>query len=171
VKAGLTGVALALVASLVRAESDFSALTPQERAIFHAEIRAVLLANPEIAAPKPVALGYGDDIARDLNLIAAHAEALFDPSLAGFGRLGASQRIALFIGPECSDCDRAIADLKALASTYDMRVTVHDIEPQNRLAQNIGVDTLPFYVFPKMMLRGHMPAVVLERYLTNRTGQ
>ncbi|MEZ5715440.1 MAG: hypothetical protein R3D85_09845 [Paracoccaceae bacterium] len=164
---------LVLAAAPAAAGTDFTALTPAERAIFHAEIRAVLLAHPELTRPAPPVQPdlYAEDVASDLALIGAETARLFAPDLPGFGPPGAANRIALFTGPDCPDCARAEAELRDLAQGHDLRVTLFDRAAQPDLAARLGVDTLPFYVLPKMMLRGHMPAPVLARYLDNRTGQ
>jgi hypothetical protein len=167
---------LLLAAAPTAAGTDFTALTPAERALFHAEIRAVLLAHPELARPAPPVPPaqpdlYAEDVASDLALIGVETARLFAPDLPGFGPSGAANRIALFTGPDCPDCARAEAELRDLAARHDLRVTLFDRAARPDLAARLGVDTLPFYVLPKMMLRGHMPAPVLARYLDRRTGQ
>ena len=153
------------------AETDFTDLSAAERAALGAEIRAVLRAHPELAAPEPPAASYGDEIAEDHALIAAHAKALFSAEADGFGPAGARLRIALFTDAHCPGCARARDTLKALARDHDLRVTLFDAQDDAALFEALGADALPFYVFPKMMLRGEMPAPVLERYLENGTGQ
>ena len=75
---------------------------PTERAIFHDEIRAVLLTVPELlpdTAPPPApeaADSTSDEIARDLARMAAHARPSFPPICRASARPGAAQTIALF---------------------------------------------------------------------------
>ena len=168
----LAAIALASSASVAGAETNFANLTQKERAIFHAEIRAVLLSNPDLldVSASPPSF-YEDDIASDLELIQKWSAALFDNTLPGFGSDTADQKIALFIGPNCEGCDRAKTELEALSASFDLRVTLFDRTRHAELADALAVDMLPFYVFPKMMLRGHIPQPVLERYLSNKTGQ
>lgn len=161
------------------AQTRFSALTDAERAILHAEIRAVLLANPELAAP---ALGrgasnvaprippqniYTDAVENDLARIKSHAAALFDPDLPGFGPVSATRTLALFTRANCPDCALAESDLRQLAQTHDLRVTLIDFDAHSDLAHALELDMAPSYVLPEMMLRGHIPPIVLERYFKN----
>ncbi len=173
------GAALAaaiLLPATAASETDFTALSASERAVFHAEIRAVLMAHPELAAPRPApppegSALYADDIASDLELIDSNRSALFAPGLPGFGKADARQVVALFVGPGCAACAQAESELRALSTRHDLRVTLIDATREPDLARRMTVEELPFYVLPKMMLRGHMPAAVLERYLTQETGQ
>lgn len=166
-------IALTLAAAPVAAGSDFTALTPAERAIFQAQIRAVLLAHPDLVNPAPPVEPdlYAENVASDLALIGAEAGQLFDPARPGFGPAGAGNRIAFFTGPDCPGCDRAEAELRDLAQSHDLRVTLFDRDTHPGLSARLGIDTLPFYVLPRMMLRGRIPGPVLARYLDNRTGQ
>ncbi|UYV38842.1 hypothetical protein N4R57_07390 [Rhodobacteraceae bacterium D3-12] len=158
-------------------DTRFDALDAEERRILQAEIRAVLLASPEVLqgpAPKAtadLAPGYDAEISDDHALINTHQDALFAPTLPGVGKPDAALRIALLIGPNCPACARAEADLRDLAKTYDLRLFLVDTRSHPNLAKALGADTLPFYVMPRMMLRGHMPRPVLDRYLQNATGQ
>ncbi len=151
------------------ADTDFTALAPTERAIFHAEIREALLGLPRAAlpdAPPPAINLYQDAIDRDLARLADRDTALFGPHLPGFGPADAAQRIALFTAPDCPDCARAEAELRALADTFDLRVTLLDMDTHADLARALELDLAPSYVLPDMMLRGHIPPIVLERYLS-----
>jgi hypothetical protein len=162
---------LAALAGPAPAQTDFTALTPAERASFHAQIRAVLLTVPELlpdTAPTPVpdpAELYRDEIARDRARLAAHGDALFSPDLPGFGPRDAAQTIALFTRPGCPACARAEAGLRALAPSHGLRVTLLDMDTHAGLARALGIDMAPSYVFADMMLRGALPPVVLKRYL------
>ncbi|MEQ9239717.1 hypothetical protein [Roseovarius indicus] len=151
------------------AETDLLHLTPTERAILGQEIRAVLLTVPELLPldrPAPDAADlYAEAIDSDLARLKAHAEALFSRALPGFGPADATRTIALFTKPGCEDCTRAETDLRALSERHDLRVTLLDMEENKALADALQLDMAPSYVFPDQMLRGHIPPVVLERYL------
>ncbi|QEW27372.1 glutaredoxin family protein [Roseovarius indicus] len=151
------------------AETDVLHLTPTERAILGQEIRAVLLTVPELLPmdrPAPDAADlYAEAIEDDLARLKTHASALFSPNLPGFGPAGATHTIALFTRDNCPDCTRAETDLRALAKRHDLRVTLLDMEENSALADALQLDIAPSYVFPDQMLRGHIPAIVLERYL------
>lgn len=156
--------ALALPAG---AETDFTDLTTTERAIFHAEIRESLLGLPDLAnriAPPPID-PYAGAVADDLARIEAQAERLFAKDLPGFGNPDASRTIALLTRSDCAACALAEADLRELAEPHDLRVTLIDMDANPDLAQALDLDLAPSYVLPDMMLRGHMPVIVLERYL------
>ena len=157
----------AALSGAATAKTDFTALTPTERAIFHEELREVLLSVPQLLpeAPVPQINPYADAIADDLALLSDREQALYGPHLPGFGPKGAALKIALFIAPDCPDCDRAQDELRKLSDTHDLRVTLIDITVQPDLAHALDLDTAPSYVLPDMMLRGHIPPIVLQRYL------
>ena len=150
------------------AATDFTALTPTERDIFHAEIREALLGLPGLLPTGRVAPvdPYTDEIAGDLARIEAKADALFAPDLPGFGAEGETAALALFIRNDCPDCQRAETELREIADTYGIKVTLIDMDAQPDLVRILGLDMAPSYVFADKMLRGHMPAIVLERYLS-----
>jgi len=136
------------------AETDMRALSDGERLLLGEEVRTVLLEHPEIVERALNPSLYADHIASDLELIAAHAEALFG-----------GKDIALFIGKECPDCERAAAELSALSDARGLSVNTLTLEDNPDLRDALQIDTLPFYVLPELMLRGAMPAPVLERFL------
>lgn len=158
------------------AETDFSALSTAEERILRAELRDILAGLPHLlpaarqqpASPDAAArAAYADAVASDRARIARHAGALFAPDLPGFGAPDARHVIALFTRPDCPDCARAQADLRQLADAQDLRVTLLDLDTHADLAAALELDIAPFYVLPGMMLRGHVPAVVLTRYLSD----
>lgn len=155
------------------AETSFTTLTDKERRLLRAEIRATLLAHPELLrGPSPgTAPDYDAEVASDHALIKKHETALFSPDLPGAGSNTAAQRVTLFTRPGCAACDTAKAELLGFADTHDLRVYLIDTTENPTLAKSLGVDEVPFYVMPRMMLRGPMPAAVLERYFVNKTGQ
>lgn len=153
---GLVACALLGAGTPVLAQTDFTALTDAERAAFQAEIRALLLDEPQIvaralAAPSP----FAEAVNSDLSAIARHAATLFADGAA----------LALVIAPDCPDCDRALQELRALADALGLSFRILDIKEHATLAADLELDTVPSYVLPRMMVRGHVPPVVLRRYL------
>jgi len=144
---------------------------PQSRPPLGTAIRELLIATPELlseitglsrAAPDL----YGEEAARDLDTLDQMAAQLFNPSQPGFGPTDAPTRLAFFTAEDCPDFTRAEEELRALAERLGFRVAVFDIGPDAALARSLGLDMVPSYVLPDMMLRGAMPDIVLERYLT-----
>lgn len=162
-------LALALAANAAGAEG--LDLTPAERAAFGAEIRALLLDEPDLvrpisgtvprAAPVPTP-GYDDEIAADLDLIAAHSAALFDPEGAILlGPPGAPVAFASFAAPG-SDTAAMLDDY---ARSRGIAIALRDPATHGDLMQALGLDTVPSHVFADLMVRGDVPAIVLDRYL------
>jgi protein-disulfide isomerase len=154
-----------LSGSIAQAEPLFDAA---ERAALGAEIRALLLAEPEIAAralTPPSA--FEEAVSADMERLTRLAPQLFDPAQAGFGAADAALRIAFFTADDCADCARAEADLRALAASHDLRVSVFSMADAaaRDLAARLELTETPAYVLPDMMLQGHIPHVILERYL------
>ena len=151
------------------AQAEPLALSAQERAALGAEIRRLLLDEPDLVAraltpPSAYEQAVTDDITRLDRL----APRLFDPAREGFGPATAQWRIALFVADDCPDCDRATADLRAMAASHELRVTLFRLSDPDAaaLAAELELADMPAYVLPQMMLQGHIPPVVLERYLT-----
>jgi len=154
-------LACCVAAFPVAAQTDFGALTHAERRALGEEVRALLLAEPELAAPAVAprnydAEAYEEKAQADLALIAS----LTDQVLAG-------APIALFTGDDCADCGRALAELEAITDTYSIIFTHHMMsDPASAvLAAELGMTDPPFYVMADRILRGHMPDIVLRRYL------
>lgn len=165
----LSGVAVCFhVASPALAQTDLATLTAAERVAFGAEIRQFLADEPAVisdALSRLSATGYAEAASADKHLIARHAAALFSADLPGFGAADAPVTLALLTARDCPDCRTAEAELRALAKAHPIRVTLID-DPA--LAEKLGLDMLPAYVFFDMMVRGHVPPVVIERYLAAR---
>lgn len=158
--------ALLLTGGLAQAEPLFDAAG---RAALGAEIRALLLAEPEIVEqaltpPSPFEAAVSADIDRLTKL----APRLFDAGRDGFGAADARLRIAFFTAEDCAACAQAEADLRALVATHDLRVTMFSLADAaaRDLAATLELTESPAYVLPDMMLQGHIPPVILERYLT-----
>ena len=153
-------------------------LPTQSRSPLGEAIRATLIENPNLLAPLRAQNGppersaliniYADDMQADLSALARAAPRLFDPALPGFGAQQAAHRIALFTRKECAECAVAESELRALSQAYDLRVTLLDMDEYAELARDLDLDLAPSYVFGDMMLRGAMPAIVLERYLRRK---
>ncbi|SNS42425.1 hypothetical protein [Antarctobacter heliothermus] len=113
---------------------------------------------------------YTDERQADLTGI-ARQESLFDPKSPGFGPKG-TPAIALLIGPDCPDCATALTDLWQISKDLGIRVAVLDTANPDHAATMaaLGLDILPSYVMHDRMIRGHMPAFVLHRYLTDAGG-
>ena len=154
---------LALVALLAApvAAAEGLPLDPADRAAFGAEVRALLLDEPQIVAraltpAAPAAAQMAERIEEDLSVL----DRLGPPVLAGHD-------IALITGPDCADCAAAATDLEAMSKQYGTTFTQRDISDPAaaQLAEAMGVEDLPVYVLPRMILQGHIPTVVLTRYL------
>lgn len=161
----LTVAALLFAAPFAFAQTDMSALTDAERAAFHAELRAILLAHPEmiaeaLSATRPAP--YAGEAAADRDRIAALADRLFDPGLPSIGP--GPVRLAFLTG-DCEDCAAAQDELEQLAKHLPVTVT---FVTDPTLSSALGIDTLPAYVFDNLMVRGHVPPVVIERYIRDR---
>lgn len=146
-------------------------LPKQSRTTLGEAIRAVLIDTPSLLAPitdpAPITGAdlYADEATRDLDLLARAAPRLFAPGLHSFGTEGAVPSIAFFTQSDCPDCAMAEAELRALAARLGLRGTLFDMAEDAALAAELGLDMAPSYVLPDMMLRGAMPAIVLEKYL------
>lgn len=146
-------------------------LPQQSRRPLGEAIREVLIETPALllplteTAPLTGADLYADETARDVDLLARAAPRLFAPGLEGFGPEGAPSAIAFFTQEDCPDCAIAEAELRNIASKLGLRVSTFDMARDADLAAELGLDMAPSYVLPSMMLRGAMPAIVLEKYL------
>lgn len=109
---------------------------------------------------------YADEKSADLAGIRRQAD-LFDPAHPGVGPAG-TPIIALFTGPNCADCEAARAELQRLAEDMAIRAVVLDVSETANAAMMaaLDLDMLPSYVMPDRLIRGHMPAIVLRRYLS-----
>lgn len=154
-------------ADLLRLERDSVAA----REALRAQMVEALVGLPELlpedglAPPAPVAI-YAEEAQSDLALIAAWADRLFAPTLPGFGAENAAQVVALITGANCAECAQAEADLRALSERYDLRVTLIERREAADVMRALELDLIPSYVFRDQMIRGAMPKIVLERYIS-----
>ncbi|MCM2561165.1 disulfide bond formation protein DsbA [Lutimaribacter sp. EGI FJ00015] len=138
------------------AETDLTLLDPAERAAFGAEIRALLLQDPEIVARALAGPSiYADAIENDLSRIRAHADTLFADGAA----------LAIVTGPDCPSCAQALDELRVLTTELNVTFTELNLTDNRALADDLQLDSVPSYVLPDKMVRGHVPPVVLRRYL------
>ncbi|QFS83399.1 hypothetical protein FIU97_11215 [Roseivivax sp. THAF40] len=168
----LATFAAALVAAVpVSGEPLFG--TEAARAALADELRAVLADNPEIletalrgGAPAAADV-FRDARDADLALIAAEAPHLFGPGRPLIGTADGPVEMAFFTSADCDACDAAQAELAALldARGTSARVIDADSAEGRALMERLTLDTLPSYVLPKLMVRGHVPDFVLSRYL------
>ena len=56
--------------------------------------------------------------------------------------------------------------MRALSDRLGLRINTFDMANDMALATELGLDMAPSYVLPDLLLRGAMPAIVLEKYLT-----
>ncbi|CUH77616.1 hypothetical protein [Tropicibacter naphthalenivorans] len=107
------------------------------------------LSSPEVSDP------YAAEKAADLARIAADAALLFPKG----------EKIAVFVAPDCPECDASLADLQGLG----VAVNVLDIDDGEtaRLMARMTLDIVPSYVMPDRLIRGPMPSFVLARYLSD----
>lgn len=160
---------LLIAAGPLSAETDFTALSDAERAAFQQELRALFLDEPELLThvfdtPSP----YEDEAAQDHAVLDFETDRLFGPGLAGFGPADAPVRMAILIDRGCEACPLAMDELEALAAGFPLRVNVVTIDDAPGLMDALELDVLPSYVFDGLIVRGHVPPVVLERYIRQR---
>lgn len=237
--AALLAAALGLAGGAQAAGLD---LTPEERAAFGAEVRALLLGEPDIVDRALGALSpapdYADEIARDTALLDAERDALAADSGDWSEGPEDGTPLVVFLPPACTECQPLLAELRALgARRGDTRLVVKDMpgtedggqsaarfltavldevgpdawleareglaalpEPANPamlelfaqtmawpagkvvqkmdastttarldrvrdLAGRLGIDIAPSFVVGGILVRGNVPAAVLERYL------
>ena len=158
---------LVLFPAIVNAQTDLNALTPAERESFGTEVRETLLAHPELVSgavdalagriESPITAAYREIVTDDISLLERLA-----PDILG----GAD--IALFVSETCVECADAIEDLKEITVRSGTNFILRDIAEMAHWAESLELDAAPFYVMRKMVLRGRMPPVVLEKYLSPR---
>lgn len=175
--AGGSPVASLVVASLVAAGGAAAQLdlTEAQRDAFGAEIRALLLDEPEIvdralSGPYADADPYADAVADDLSLIARHEAALFDAPADR--TLGAGPVwIVAFVDLQSPAGQAVLEQLDRVAAQYPgiavRHVTTgHVVAGEGRTAQllqTLGLTLLPGFVTRRALIRGEVPDIVLLR--------
>jgi protein-disulfide isomerase len=142
--------ALALAAALPAPAEAPAEMSEAERAALHAEIRAYLLANPELLTEMLAILEAREQAAQaeaDQTLVATHAPAIFDDgySFVG-GNPDGAFTVVEFLDYQCGFCRRAHPDLSRLiAEDGDIRWIVKELPilgPGSELAARAAVATL-----------------------------
>lgn len=149
------------------AETDFRGLSMPERSALGHEIRQTLIAQPDLVLPAfaPTAPGYKDAIDADLKMLADLADRIFAAPIAGDGD---APRLALVTTPDCAAC----VDFRALLTGWASqgRLRLYDLPLSSATAGALGLDTAPSFVFETLIVRGDVPPIVLEKYLSKQGG-
>ncbi|MFW2544073.1 hypothetical protein ACN2XU_15675 [Primorskyibacter sp. 2E107] len=154
----LASFAFLCAAAPVAAQDAASDLGERLRALAARHAAQVTLADP-----------YADEKSVDLERITAESETLFTAQGTTLGPPQGDILIALFVSENCADCVEARRALAALTAQIAVRATVHDISAHpdaGAVMDRLGLDVTPSYVMRDRMIRGLMPALVLERYLS-----
>lgn len=141
--------------------SDPLEISEAGRAALGAEIRAVLLEEPEILAR---ALSpYGAEVAADRAMLGAAEPLLRDLQRARIG--DGPQIIAVFFDPESERWPELESELKSLVTRVpSLSVVLHPRSEAQPLMEALQIDITPSYVLPDMILRGDVPVGLLPRY-------
>lgn len=141
--------AMALIASPALA-FDPAAMTDAERAAFGAEVRAYLLANPEVLIEVSNALQQQQDQQQaqgDVAMIAANAADIFDDGISFVGgNLNGDLILVEFIDYRCGYCRKAHKDVAELVGTDgEIRYIVKEfpiLGEESVLASRFAIATL-----------------------------
>ena len=123
--------AAGLAAAVPAAAFDVGDMTDAERKAFREEIRAYLLDNPEVLMEAIAVLEDREEAERaeaDADLVAAHADALFDDGVSWVGgNPDGDVTIVEFLDYRCSYCRRAHPEIaELLAQDSDIRLIVKE---------------------------------------------
>jgi protein-disulfide isomerase len=143
-------VALAALPSRAEEPQSSSPFTAAEREALHAEIRAYLLAHPELLQEMVTLLEQKQQVAtaeNDKNLVAMNVDEIFDD---GFSWVGGNPEgsftLVEFLDYQCGFCRRAQPDVvELLGSDGDIRLIVKEMPilgPGSELAARAAVATL-----------------------------
>jgi protein-disulfide isomerase len=146
----LAALVLGLSPLAATAQQQSSPFTEGERAALHAEIRAYLLAHPELLLEVIQELErrqQAETAANDEALIAANAAAIFDDGFSYVaGNPEGSLTIVEFLDYQCGFCRRAHPEVaELLASDGDIRLIVKEMPilgPGSELAARAALATL-----------------------------
>ncbi|ETX16519.1 NADH dehydrogenase subunit N [Roseivivax halodurans JCM 10272] len=169
---------VAMMSAVPAGAAEVIADSLEETAALGEELRELFHLEPELVGPAlgsdpglatEIAQGlYADEIASDLARIEGEAAALFSRDRPLIGAADGPVKIALLVGQDCPDCAAAERDLDELAQRVQIAATVIDVsqKPEDRaMMERLTLDMVPAYVMADKMIRGHMPTIVLERYL------
>lgn len=143
-------------------------LTDPSRAALGAALRDVLRANPDLLRRAQQPEHWRSAVETDRAMIAAAADALFaDPALERLGRRDGPAEMAVFYDPDAATWPELRAALRDLArGRPGLGIALHpqsgEIGP---LGSGLGLDLLPSYVLPGLILRGDVPVAIIPRYL------
>lgn len=154
-------------APLFAAQTDFRRLTPAERAVLGDEIRQVLRTNPDLVrpafeAPVPVP-GYQDEIDQDRALLRDLAPQIWATPLITSGN---APKLAIVTAPDCAPCAAVQDQLTGWAQAG--RVDLFTLPLDSHAARALGLDTAPSFILETMIVRGDVPPVILEKYLSKQ---
>lgn len=146
----LIAIVLGLAPPAGRAQQQSSPFSEGERAALHSEIRAYLLAHPEVLLEVIQELEQRQQaatVANDQTLIAANAAAIFDDGFSHVvGNPEGSLTLVEFLDYQCGYCRRAHPEIAALlASDGDIRLIVKEMPilgPGSELAARAALSTL-----------------------------
>ncbi|WP_088625491.1 hypothetical protein [Oceanicola sp. 22II-s10i] len=172
--------ALGLGLAASQAAAEGLPLTIDERAAFRAEVRALLLdepelilraldgAEPEPAAPVPAppAPDYADEIARDQQIIRDEAYWLFSQTDRGFGSSWPRLTIAVFMAGNCADCAAALSDLIDLTRRHrGLRIELRPLDTDPKTIARLGAVELfgPERLARSWTAIANIPAAKAER--------
>ena len=171
-------VLVAMMSAVPAGAAEGVADGAEERAALGEELRELFYLEPELVGPalgsdpdlaSEIARGlYADEIASDLARIEGEAAALFSRDRPLIGAEDGPIKIALLVGQDCPDCAAAKRDLADLAKRVEVAGTVIDVSESaedRAMMERLTLDMVPAYVMADKMIRGHMPTIVLERYL------
>lgn len=147
--------------------TDFTALSQAERTLLGQEIRQALRDDPTpvIRAFNPPVSDYSDAIDRDRQVLAELAPQLWaHPQITTPG----APQLVIFSTPDCAEC----ADIRPLLNAWAKagRMSLYELPLDSAPARALGLDTAPSYVLDHIILRGDIPAPVLEKYLQKQGG-
>ena len=179
--AAALGLALASPAAPAQSLQDLLQDPAQKRA-FQRALYQLFMDEPQLLVPPslPGPHSFAAHAARDKAVLKGLGPQLFAPlfapGAAAIGPKDAPVKLAVLMGAPCPSCPKARAELGALAQAGAVRIYTHDPANSRKLAAQLGLDTgptaqWPVYVFHDMVVRGHVPPIVLDRYIEKRAAR
>ena len=175
--AAALGLALASPAAPAQSLQELLQDPAQKRA-FQRALHQLFMDEPQLLVPPslPAPRSFAAHAARDKALLKGLGPQLFAPGAAAMGPKDAPVKLAVLMGAPCPSCPQARAELGALAQAGAVRIYTHDPATSRKLAAQLGLETgptaqWPVYVFHDMVVRGHVPPIVLDRYIEKRAAR
>jgi protein-disulfide isomerase len=145
--------ALLALAALPAAALDLTAMTPEEREAFRAEVRAYLLDNPEVLTEAISVLETREQMRQveaDRALVAENADAIFEDGHSWVGGNPDGDVIVVeFMDYKCGFCRRAHPEVQELVSgDGDIRYILKEfpiLGPESDLASRFAIATLQLH--------------------------